>query len=251
MTGGSEVALDGKPLAGLLFDKDGTLLDFHATWGPAAAAVTTTFAAGDTTLAERIAQSIGLDLAARRLHPHSPLVSYCSADYAHLFAGPLGVASDADFLARLDALFDEASFASFTPIGDPAGVLGGLARAGYRLGIATNDTHSGAVAHAKRLKIAEHIAFYAGYDSGHGRKPGPGMVTAFADFIGAAPSRVAIVGDSVHDLESGRAAGALRIAVLSGPAPREALAPHADHVIASIAELPALLASSNRAVDAH
>jgi phosphoglycolate phosphatase len=49
------------------------------------------------------------------------------------------------------------------------------------------------------------------------------------------------VGDSTHDLHAARAAGAVAIAVLSGPATREDLADHADHIIDTIDDLPALL----------
>ena len=67
------------------------------------------------------------------------------------------------------------------------------------------------------------------------------MVTAFARHIGVSPDKVALVGDSVHDLHAARAAGAVAIAVLSGPAQRAALEPFADCVVGTIAELPALL----------
>jgi phosphoglycolate phosphatase len=58
------------------------------------------------------------------------------------------------------------------------------------------------------------------------------------------PDEVAVIGDSLHDLKGARAAGAVGIAVLTGPlrlAARPGLEPHADHVIASIDDLPALL----------
>jgi phosphoglycolate phosphatase len=70
------------------------------------------------------------------------------------------------------------------------------------------------------------------------------MVLAFADHCGLAPDEVALVGDSLHDLEAARAAGAVAIAVLTGRtglAARPELEPHADHVIESIADLPDLL----------
>jgi phosphoglycolate phosphatase len=52
-----------------------------------------------------------------------------------------------------------------------------------------------------------------------------------------------MVGDSVHDLMMVRTAGAaLAVGVLTGPATAEDLADHADHVLPSITELPALLA---------
>jgi phosphoglycolate phosphatase len=51
-----------------------------------------------------------------------------------------------------------------------------------------------------------------------------------------------MVGDSLHDLECAKAAGAIGVAVLSGPADRGALEPHADFVVEYIGDLPALLA---------
>jgi phosphoglycolate phosphatase len=74
------------------------------------------------------------------------------------------------------------------------------------------------------------------------------MEVAFARQIGVAPQRIAMVGDSRHDLEAARAAGALAVAVLSGPADRAELAPLADHVVDDIAALPALFAELNQAI---
>ena len=69
------------------------------------------------------------------------------------------------------------------------------------------------------------------------------MVLAFARHLGVAPAQIAMVGDSLHDLDAARAAGALAVAVLSGPADRDALAPHADYVVEDIAALPGLFAA--------
>jgi phosphoglycolate phosphatase len=68
------------------------------------------------------------------------------------------------------------------------------------------------------------------------------MVEAFVRHTGLSPQEIALVGDSTHDLHAARKAGAVAIAVLSGPATREDLEPHADHVINSIADLPDLVA---------
>ena len=70
------------------------------------------------------------------------------------------------------------------------------------------------------------------------------MVLAFAARIGVPPGEVALVGDSRHDLHAAKAAGAVAIAVLTGPATREELEPLADHVVDSIADLPALLGAA-------
>ena len=64
------------------------------------------------------------------------------------------------------------------------------------------------------------------------------MLLAYAAAAGLAPGRIAMVGDSTHDLAAARAAGMAAVGVLTGPAGRDDLAPHADAVLRSVAELP-------------
>jgi phosphoglycolate phosphatase len=113
---------------------------------------------------------------------------------------------------------------------------------GLTLGIATNDVAASAAGTILRFGLSDYIDFAAGYDSGHGAKPGPGMALAFCAASGLAPGEVAVVGDNMHDLEMGRGAGAgLLVGVLTGTSTAADLAPLADHVIADITLLPALL----------
>jgi len=147
----------------------------------------------------------------------------------------------AQFRILMDRLFKDAARQSLAPIGDPLGILTGLKNSGYKIGIATNDSEYGAHEQANALGLMPILDFIAGYDSGHGGKPDPGMVHAFARHCGLHESEVALIGDSTHDLHAARAAGAVAIAVLSGPASRAVLEPHADHVIDSILDLPDLV----------
>jgi len=226
------------------FDKDGTLIDFDATWGPAAFSVMETLADGDGAALDRLMRVSEYVLTERRFLPSSPLVAGSSAHYGPLWAQALGRGCDADFLARMDDLFLKAGLAHLAPIGDPQALCADLAARGHVLGIATNDSQASAVAQARALGIAEAMHFIAGYDSGHGSKPAPGMISAFVAAYAFTPARVALVGDSLHDLHAARAAGVCAIAVLSGPraeAARAEVAPFADHVIPSITDLPSLL----------
>lgn len=228
----------------ILFDKDGTLIDFDATWGPAAFAVMENLADGNSAALDRLMRVSEYVLTERRFLPSSPLVAGSSAHYGPLWAQALGRGCDGDFLALMDELFLEAGLAHLAPIGDPQALCTDLAARGYMLGIATNDSQASAQAQAHALGIAGQMRFIAGYDSGHGSKPEPGMISAFVEAHIVAPSRVALVGDSLHDLHAARAAGVCAIAVLSGPrgeAARAEVAPFADHVIPSITQLPALL----------
>jgi phosphoglycolate phosphatase len=70
---------------------------------------------------------------------------------------------------------------------------------------------------------------------------------AFARATGLAPSQIAMVGDNTHDMLTARNAGAgLAIGVLSGTGRHEDLAPLADVVLASVADLPAFLQALTR-----
>ena len=66
-------------------------------------------------------------------------------------------------------------------------------------------------------------------------------MTAFINETGLNPANVMMVGDSIHDLKAGRAAGVKTCGVETGPATREELAPFADFVLPSIGGLPDLL----------
>jgi phosphoglycolate phosphatase len=225
----------------ILLDKDGTLIDFQRTWGPATHTVIAQFAAGDDASYRRLAAVSGFVADERRFLVGSPLIAGATPDYGPLWAQALGRPATADFFAEIDRLFLRAGLEHLVPIGDPATTLAALARHGYRLGIVTNDAEANARAQIAQLEIDHLVEFVAGHDSGFGAKPDPTPVLAFARALGIAPSEVVVVGDSVHDLAAARAAGAFAIGVLSGPTPREHLAPHADALIGSVADLPTWL----------
>ena len=109
---------------------------------------------------------------------------------------------------------------------------------GHRLGLATNDSTGGLEASLAQHDVLGLFDFKAGCDSGFGTKPEPGMVFGFCAAAGIAPGEVAVVGDAVHDLAMGRAAGAgLNVGVLGGTSAREDLAPFADVIVGSIGDL--------------
>jgi phosphoglycolate phosphatase len=124
-----------------------------------------------------------------------------------------------------------------------APLLATLRGRGLRLGVATNDSEAPARQHLAAHGITGFFDFIAGQDSGHGAKPGPGMCLAFAERLALAPARVAMVGDSRHDLLAGRSAGMRTVAVLTGMARAEDLAELADAVLPDIGALPAWLDS--------
>lgn len=225
----------------ILFDKDGTLIDFQRTWGPAVDAVMRHLAGDDRAAYARLAAASRFDRATQRFLPDSPLIGEPTSVYGRLWAEALGRPATANFFAEIDRLLCDATTRHLAPIGDPQAVLTALAERGFRLGLMTNDAEITARAHTRKLGIDQLLEFVAGYDSGFGAKPQPDPVLAFARSVGIAAGQIAVVGDTPLDLAAAHAAGAVAIGVLTGPVPGASLAPHADALIASPAELPAWL----------
>ena len=82
------------PIRAILFDKDGTLVDFQRTWGPATHTVMTELCNGDGAAFARLAAVSLYDPAERRLMPGSPVVIETTYGYGKLWAQALGVAAD-------------------------------------------------------------------------------------------------------------------------------------------------------------
>ena len=120
-------------------------------------------------------------------------------------------------------------------------LLSRLRAAGLALGVATNDAEHSARSHLAAVGVEPLFDFVAGSDSGHGAKPAPGPLLAFARAARLDPRQVVMVGDSAHDLHAGRAAGMACVAVLTGLATHDDLAPLADAVLPDIGHLPAWL----------
>lgn len=218
-------------IGAILFDKDGTLFDFEATWGAWARGLITDLSGGESGRMARLAEAIGYELAAGRFARHSPVIAGTVDEAAALLLPHLPGRGQEDLVATLNAA---AGRAPQVPAVDLGRCLGGLRRAGLRLGVATNDSEASARLQLARAGVATEFDFVAGYDSGFGAKPAPGPLLAFAEAVGVAPARIAMVGDSLHDLAAARAAGMIAVAVLTGPAGRETLAPAADLVLETI-----------------
>ncbi len=225
----------------VLFDKDGTLVDFDATWRPTYMAVAHEIFAGDPGLIRHVLEAGGMT-ADGHFAPGSLLAAGSYAEIAKAWAALAPDLPADGALRRITPLLEGGAIANAEPLVDIEKLFTELRAAGYRLGVATNDTEASARGTMARLAGGAPVDFVAGCDSGHGGKPEPGMLLAFCDAIGLVPGHVAMVGDNVHDLEMGRRGGAgLRIGVLSGSSALADLEPHADHVIANVGELPRLL----------
>lgn len=220
----------------VLFDKDGTLFDFHATWTPWAHRFLTGLAQGDPDRAAVLGDVLGYGFAEGRFRADSVVIAGTPGDVAAELAPHVPDLTIAQLVAHINAVAAEAPQAEAVPL---VPLLTGLRARGLKLGVATNDAEVPARAHLGSAGVTGLFDFIVGFDSGHGGKPAPGMCLAFADAMSLPPAQIVMVGDSRHDLIAGRAAGMHTVAVLTGMAVAGDLASLADTVLPHIGHLPA------------
>jgi phosphoglycolate phosphatase len=210
-------------IRGVLFDKDGTLIDVNATWVPIYRHVLMDLLGVDQDGAEAMMAKAGYDRASGRFRAGSALAGGTTRQIAAIWWPDLeGDALD-EKIHALDNDYTHLVRERLEPLMPLEPILAELRGMGLVLGVATNDSHVSAIAHMT------HVG---------------NMVRRFAEITGLPAASIAMVGDNHHDMEEARAGGAgLAIAVLSGNAAHEDIAHLADHTIASIAELPSLLRS--------
>ena len=229
-------------IKGILFDKDGTLVDFNATWLGIADFMAMDAAEGDRWKADRLLAAAGFDFATKSFKPDSIFASGTNMDVVELWFPRLSDEDQMLAVARFNEITSVKGSAMAVALPGIVESLTALHRKSYRLGVATNDSTSGAEKTLLTLGVAQLFDAAYGYDAVANPKPAPDTVLAFSDLTGLRPAQIAMVGDNRHDLEMARAGGCgLAVGVLSGTGTRESLASIADVVLDSVADLPAFL----------
>lgn len=224
-----------------MFDKDGTLFDFATTWEAWASSFLMRLAEGDLARATTYGAAVGFEMATGTFHRDSVAIAGTVADIVEVLAPLVPDMDRASLTQLINQEAERAPQAEAVPLHP---FLAGLRARGLMLGVATNDSEAPARAHLTAAGVVGHFDFIAGYDSGHGGKPAPGQLLAFCKATGLAPDTVVMVGDSLHDLRAGRAAGMRCLGVLTGLASADDLAPHAEAVLPNIGHIPAWLESA-------
>ena len=152
------------PIRAILFDKDGTLVDFQRTWGPATHEVLTKLCNGDSAAFDRLAAVSLYDPAQRQLLPGSPVVIETTYGYGKLWAQALGVPLTDQFVDQIDRMYFHTTLDHLTPMGDVKALLEGFRARGLRLGLMTNDADANTRAQLQRLDLVSLLEFVAAYD---------------------------------------------------------------------------------------
>jgi phosphoglycolate phosphatase len=234
--------LDLMNIRGVIFDKDGTLFDFQSTWGIWTAQVLARIAGSDEALLQQLAEALGYDTQTRRVQPGSVIVAATPMDIAAVVKDCIPALSQTQIC---DWLNEEAKTAPQVLVTDLHRLTAELRRINLGLCVMTNDAEAPARAHLASVQASDLFDFVIGSDSGFGAKPQAAPLLALADKMEIPAAACVMVGDSTHDLRAGRAAGMRAVAVLTGLAEADELAPLADAVLPDVSHLPAWISAQN------
>ena len=232
--------LDGIDL--VVFDKDGTLIDFHAMWGGWALELGRRLdRATGRPVAGDVFTTIGFDPSSGRVRPGTPLAIGTMAEIRELVAAVIRRWCPSVAAARRavdTAWFVPDPVATAVPTTNLLALFGSLRDSGRLIAVATTDDRAPTEATLRALGIRDHVGALACGDDGVGVKPDPRMLLAVCAALEVAPARTAVVGDSLADLAMGRNGGAgLVIGVLSGVGDADHLRPVADLILPTVADL--------------
>lgn len=225
----------------VIFDKDGTLIDFHAMWsGWAEELADRLEGATGQPLREPLFAMLGYDPVGRRTVPGGALSATPMArlrEATGVLLQGLGM-RESVVLAALDAAWHGPDpVATAHPLADLHGLFGALHRTGRRVAVVTSDDREPTVRTIAALGLADEVDAVVCADDGVPTKPAPDAVHLVCAGLGMDPGRAAVVGDSPADLAMGRRAGAgLVIAVRTGVGTTAELA-DADIIVESVEAL--------------
>ncbi len=229
-------------LKGIVFDKDGVLVDFDRTWVTMLLDMAREWAGGDEEKNRHLLTSAGYDAATNSFFSGSVWAAGNTDDLVEVW-DQTGDAYEQEKLAKfIDLRCVECEIIPLFPPPELQGLFGGLTGRGLKLGLTTNDGEASAVRTMDAFGLAPFLSRIIGYDSVVNPKPAADPVFEFCDHCELESAQMAVVGDNVHDMEMAAAAGvAVRIGVLSGNSIAADLRPHADFLLDSVMDLPQLL----------
>ena len=225
---------------GVVFDKDGTLIDLDARWVPVFTMLVDRLAGScdDPSLVRGLSELLGID--GGRLVPDGPAAVDTAEQIIDRVIARLvergHESSDAEKRVVKVAADAVSAFGPVQPLGDVAASLLALRASGLRVGVATSDDRANTVSELTDLGVVDLVDTMRCADDGGPVKPDPAVLSSIATEWSVAASELVFVGDSLNDMATARAAGCSFVARCD-PDRVPDWADAADAVVASIDEL--------------
>jgi phosphoglycolate phosphatase len=142
-------------IRGLLFDKDGTLIDSDGTWVPIYRKLLSDQFGLDAPQAEAMMEAVGYDPSTDGFIANSMLASGTTRQLVEIWWPDLDEAGIEAKLKMIDVDYAPLSKTLLKPLMPLAPLLNELRAMNLRVGVATNDSHYSAVNHMAHLGVLE------------------------------------------------------------------------------------------------
>lgn len=227
---------------GIIFDKDGTLIDFDVMWGGWVVYLAEQLhAVSGLHVRAALCLAMGYDDTNQKVLAHGKLAA---TPMAELYRLTVEVMQALGLTAEHAERVVEQGWCIPDPVllakqlTETRDLFEKLHHQKVKLAIATTDDRAPTQAMIEAFDIEDYLSTMVCADDGIPAKPAPDMVLAICERMNVLPSKVMVIGDTTADLRMGRAAGAgLVVGVLSGVSGASDLIPYADVLIDSVDEL--------------
>ena len=239
-----------KGIRGILFDKDGTLIDFKSLWIPLAFELISKLT-GETGLTQGqkavLLDRIGLredgGLLPEGIYTAGTLEDVAQVLYGHMGELGLGFTDFETFAGTLKSetnAYMAANRNGIRTIGNVGDTLAAFREKGMTLGVSTSDFKESTVLCLEETGLMKYFHYIGCPGNGKRPKPSGDILFDFCDRFGLEPEEIAVVGDTSTDIAfaSGNSAG-LSVGVLSGAGDRGSLSA-ADVLLGDVNELAGL-----------
>ena len=237
---------DRAVIKGVLFDKDGTLIDFFSLWLKAATETVPLFLKMNgleytEELEKYVLEAIGVS--DHKVDPAGALAYKSYEEIAEDITEALrkkGIPlQTAEVRCQIEDLFNQSvtgENAEYKQLADVGEMADSLKRKGIYVGLATADTLDSAQNCMDILGVTEKFDYIGADDGKRKPKPEPDMFREFQEAFHLQPEEIAVVGDSYNDIVFAKRNGGIAIGVLSGVSRLEDFRGEADYIIGSIDE---------------
>ena len=226
----------------IIFDKDGTLLDFDQMWGGWALEIARRLEqASGKPLIDLLSTTWGFDPITKHVEPDGELAGKTLAYLHDLTLNTLradGFNGDAAARVVAAAWHLPDSMSLVRPISNLQSLFSNLHSRNIKIAIATLDDRAPTQTTFAELGMLKYVDALVCADDGVQLKPAPDMILKVCSDLNIQPSHCMMIGDSVSDLQMGRNARVgMTVGVLTGLSNAEKLKPYADHILNSVEQL--------------
>ena len=226
----------------IIFDKDGTLLDFDQMWGGWALEIARRLEqASGKPLIDLLSTTWGFDPITKHVEPDGELAGKTLAYLHDLTLNTLradGFNGDAAARVVAAAWHLPDSMSLVRPISNLQSLFSNLHSRNIKIAIATLDDRAPTQTTFAELGMLKYVDALVCADDGVQLKPAPDMILKVCSDLNIQPSHCMMIGDSVSDLQMGRNAKVgMTVGVLTGLSNAEKLKPFADHILNSVEQL--------------